>query len=202
MTEILQPSCTTLTALHSCNKHTINKSHSQDDLWGKGAGCWENVKKLHAAHLHSLLRRLIWSVTKLCSRNETSGLLMASSPGSLKAANSMTQWTKAKVKRRSVRASVWACCKRKEQIKYCEYLNCSCGIWICLFYVDLQMYIMSVTKRPGRLTSQYHHCICLYLHQCILRELWRVKERTAVWRCVHCFSLTVSTASSLEKSTI
>lgn len=70
---------------------------------------WRNC---NASYLHSLLRRLIWSATKLWSRKETSGLLMGSSPGSLEEASSMTHWTKAKVNRKSVRASVWASCEK------------------------------------------------------------------------------------------
>lgn len=64
------------------------------------------------AHLHSLLSWLIWSVTKLCSRKETSAELTAARLVSLEEANSMTQWAKAKVKCRSVRVSVWGCCER------------------------------------------------------------------------------------------
>lgn len=64
-----------------------------------------------SSHLHSLLRRLIWSVTKLCSKKEMSGLLMAPSPGSFEEANSITQLTNARVKRKSLSASVWACCE-------------------------------------------------------------------------------------------
>ena len=135
-------------------------------------------KKLHASHLHSLLRRLIWSVTKLCSRKETSGLLMADGPRSLEDASSMTQWTKAKVNRSSLRASVWACCEQKRH-----------NIVTCGFFINL-------------LTSKYYQSVCLYLHQCIFRELWRVKNQATLWSGIHGFSLTISTASSMETATV
>lgn len=135
-------------------------------------------KKLHISHLHSLLRRLIWSVTKLCSRKETSGLLMAVSPSSLEEANSMTQWTKAKVNRSSLRALVWACCEQK------QHNTVTCGILNNL------------------LTSKYHQIVCLYLHQCIFRELWRVKSQATWWSGIHGFSLTISMASSMERAAV
>lgn len=73
---------------------------------------WYYIQKHTQAHLHSLLSWLIWSVTKLCSRKETSAELTAARLVSLEEANSMTQWAKAKVKCRSVRVSVWGCCEK------------------------------------------------------------------------------------------
>lgn len=153
--------------------HIRNKRHFQEEL------CRNMLRKraVNASHLHSLLRRLIWSVTKLCSRKDTSGLLMASSPKSLEEASSMTQWTKARVKRSSLRASVWGCCEKN---KYCQNWQTSSAV---------------TSKQP-------HYSICLYLHQCVFRELWRVKDQSAVWRGVHGFSLTVSTASFLARATV
>lgn len=126
------------------------------------------------AHLHSLLSWLIWSVTKLCSREETSAGLTAPSFGSLEEANSMTQWAKAKVKCRSVRVSVWACCGKKQGD--------------------------STGYKPYDISSQQFHILwlCLYLHQCIHRELWRVKEQTAIWSRSHAVTMSLTEGTAQE----
>lgn len=117
----------------------------------------KNTNTHTQAHLQSLLSWLIWSVTKLCSRKETSAELTAFRLISLEEASSRTQWAKAKVKCRSVRMSVWACCEKKPGIFH--------------------------RFRSGSIPTQKLDTLWrgLHLHQRVHRELRRVKSQTAVW---------------------
>lgn len=97
-----------------CIAGALHKKHKKLFLrcFFKQRGLLHILRKFNAFYPHSLLRRLIWSVTELWSRKETSGELMESSTESLEEANSMTHWTKAKVNCKSLRASVCASCEK------------------------------------------------------------------------------------------
>lgn len=66
------------------------------------------------------------------------------------------------------------------------------------------MYVRSITTWRIHLiaSSDLFLDFFFYLHQCIFSELWRVKGQIAVCSSVHSFSLTVSTASSLEEAAV
>lgn len=119
------------------------------------------------AHLHSLLSWLIWSVTKLCSREETSAELAAPSRGSLGEANSMTQWAKAKVKCRSVRVSVWACCGKKQgNSTDCEPCNSPTQQFHTLWQASIPPSVYQQGAPAGERTDccleSYPWCHCHY----------------------------------------